>query len=250
MAESLRDFRYNLAESLRDFRYHREPIMTQLTDKDSQKSLVRKLRKAERHLIGCDARLAAWIAECGRCELEVVWERSLYEALVRAIAHQQLHGRAAASILGRLVDAYARSDRPFPTPRQLARAAPDKLRSFGFSSAKVTAIQGIAAATGRGEVPTRELAAELSDQELIERLLPLRGVGRWTVEMLLIFTLGRLDVMPVDDFGIRSGLQHLAGLAEHPRKSDFSKLTDHWAPYRSVAAWYLWRLADSRKAAG
>ena len=222
--------------------------MIQFSQVDSQKSFVRKLRRAERHSIGCDARLAAWIAECGRCELEIAWERSLYEALVRAIAHQQLHGRAAACILGRLVEAYSRGDRPFPTPRQLARAEPDKLRSFGFSSAKVIAIQGIAAAAGRGEVPTREQAAELSDRELIEHLLPLRGVGRWTVEMLLIFTLGRLDVMPVDDFGIRSGLQHLVDLAEPPQKGDFSKLTDHWAPYRSVAAWYLWRLADSRKA--
>jgi DNA-3-methyladenine glycosylase II len=212
-----------------------------------QKSFVRQLRKAERHLSSCDARLAVWIAECGRCELEIAWERSLYEALVRAIAHQQLHGRAAASILGRMLDAYARRDRPFPTPRQLARAEPEKLRSFGFSSAKVIAIQGIAAAAVRGEVPTREQAEELSDQELIEHLLPLRGVGRWTIEMLLIFTLARLDVMPVDDFGIRSGLQHLVGLDSPPRKRDFSELTDHWAPYRSVAAWYLWRLADARK---
>ncbi|MCA9157697.1 MAG: DNA-3-methyladenine glycosylase 2 family protein [Planctomycetales bacterium] len=224
--------------------------MTQPNGIDSQKSFARKLRKAERHLIGCDARLTAWITKSGRCELEVAWDRSLYEALVRAIAHQQLHGRAAASILGRLVDAYSQRDRPFPTPRQLARAEPDKLRSFGFSSAKVIAIQGIAAAAERGEVPTRVQAAELSDEELIEHLLPLRGVGRWTVEMLLIFTLGRLDVMPTDDFGIRSGLQHLAGLTDSPRKGDFSKLTDHWAPYRSVAAWYLWRLADSRKAGG
>lgn len=224
--------------------------MIQFNSIDSQKSFVRKLRKAERHLIGCDVRLAAWMAESGRCELEVAWDRSLYEALVRAIAHQQLHGKAAASILGRLVAAYSRSDRPFPTARQLARAEPDKLRSFGFSSAKVIAIQGIAAAAGRGEVPTREQAAGLSDDELIEHLLPLRGVGRWTVEMLLIFTLGRLDVMPVDDFGIRSGLQQLTGLSEPLRKGDVSKLTDHWAPYRSVAAWYLWRLADSRKAGG
>ena len=92
-----------------------------------------------------------------------------------------------------------------------------------------------------------EQAEELSDQELSEHLLPLRGVGRWTIEMLLIFTLARLDVMPVDDFGIRSGLQHLVGLDSPPRKRDFSELTDHWAPYRSVAAWYLWRLADARK---
>ena len=213
-----------------------------------QKSFARQLRKAERHLIASDSRLAGWMAECGRCELEVVWDRSLYEALVRAIAHQQLHGRAAASILGRLIEAYGQRGNPFPTPRQLARAEPERLRSFGFSAAKVVAIQGIAAASVRGDIPTREQAAELTDAELIAHLLPLRGVGRWTIEMLLIFTLGRLDVMPVDDFGIRSGLQHLTGLEASPRKADFAELTDHWGPFRSVAAWYLWRLADSRKA--
>ncbi len=222
--------------------------MSRPTGKDPQKSLSRKLRKAERHLIDCDPHMAVWIAESGRCELEVAWDRSLYEALVRAVAHQQLHGKAAASILGRLVDAYSRPDRSFPTARQLARAEPDKLRGIGFSLAKVNAIRGIASAAVRGEVPTREQAAGLSDQELIDLLIPLRGVGRWTVEMLLIFTLGRLDVMPVDDFGIRSGLRHLAGLSAPPRKGDFAELTDHWAPYRSVAAWYLWRLADRRKA--
>lgn len=214
-----------------------------------QKSFVRRLRKAERQLIVSDSRLAGWMAECGRCELEVAWERSLYEALVRAIAHQQLHGRAAACITGRLVEAYSQRGNPFPTPRQLARAEPDRLRGFGFSAAKVVAIQGIAAASLSGAIPTRQQAVEMSDAEIIAHLLPLRGVGRWTIEMLLIFTLGRLDVMPVDDFGIRSGLQHLAGLEESPRKVDFPGLTDQWAPYRSVAAWYLWRLADSRKAA-
>src|SRR5690606_13978706 len=104
--------------------------------------------------------------------------------------HQQLHGRAAACILGRLIEAYSRRGNPFPTPRQLARAEPERLRSFGFSAAKVVAIQGIAAATERGDIPTRQQALELSDAELIAHLLPLRGVGRWTIEMLLIFTLG------------------------------------------------------------
>ncbi len=212
-----------------------------------QQSFSRKLRKAERHLVASDPCLAAWIDKCGRCQLEVVWERSLYEALVRAIAHQQLHGRAAACILGRLTDAYSRGGRLFPTPRQLSRAEPQRLRSFGFSAAKVLAIQGIAAAAERGDIPTRQQAAGMSDDDLIAHLLPLRGVGRWTIEMLLIFTLGRLDVMPVDDFGIRSGLQHLLGLEASPGKRDFAELTGHWAPYRSVAAWYLWRLADSRK---
>ncbi len=212
-----------------------------------QVALSRQLRHAEKHLKIADPRLAKWIVECGRCQLTVAWDRSLYEALVRAIAHQQLHGRAAESILQRLVVAFAKSGHEFPTPRQLSRARPERIKSCGFSTAKVLAIQGIAAAAARGELPNRAEAFALSDAELVERLLPLRGVGKWTVEMLLIFTLGRLDVMPVDDFGIRSGLQHLFDLTAHPKKSEFAGLTDHWAPYRTVGAWYLWRLADARK---
>lgn len=216
--------------------------------RSEQAALSRKLRQAEKHLTQADPRLAKWIVECGRCQLTVAWDRSLYEALVRAIAHQQLHGRAAESILQRLVVAFGKSEHEFPTPRQVSRAKPDRLRSCGFSTAKVVAIQGIAGAAARGELPDRAEACALSDDELMERLLPLRGVGKWTVEMLLIFTLGRLDVMPVDDFGIRSGLQHLFDLSSHPKTSEFAGLTDHWAPYRTVGAWYLWRLADANKA--
>jgi DNA-3-methyladenine glycosylase II len=223
------------------------PSKAEKTTGSAQTAWRRKLRKAERHLVSNCERLSLWIDECGKCQLDVAWDRSIYEALVRSIAYQQLHGRAAASILGRLIEAYAKNG--FPTPRQLAQAKAERLRSFGFSAAKVTAIQGIAAAAMRGEVPEREQAAALSDQELMECLLPLRGVGRWTVEMLLIFTLGRLDVMPVDDFGVKSGLQHLYQLPALPKKREFEELTSHWGPYRSVAAWYLWRLADAKKAA-
>ncbi len=223
------------------------PVANSDEIKRQQAALQRRLRKSERCLIACDQRLAAWIAQIGKCELQVAWERSLYEALVRAIAHQQLHARAATSILGRLTAAYARTGNDFPTPKQLAQAKIGRLRSFGFSAAKVTALHGIARAALSGEIPSREEAGNLSDDELVERLVPLRGVGRWTVEMLLIFTLGRLDVMPTDDFGVRSGLQHLCGLQAHPKKADVALLTNHWAPHRSVAAWYLWRLADARK---
>lgn len=217
-----------------------------LQSKREQAALQRRLRKAERHLAAVDERLAAWMTEVGKCRLQVDWERDLFEALVRAVAHQQLHGRAAECILGRLTKAYARTGSRFPTPQQLKRAKVARLRSYGFSQAKVAAIQGIAAAALDGQIPSRDVAAGFSDSQLIERLLPLRGVGRWTVEMLLIFTLGRLDVMPVDDFGVRSGLQHLCGLDAHPKKRDFDALTTHWSPYRSVGAWYLWRLADAR----
>ncbi len=210
-----------------------------------ERAFKRKLRTGVKHLCERSSELSVWIVESGRCELQVQWDRDLYEALVRAIAHQQLHGRAAECILGRLCDGFRCEG--FPTPQQLKRASTEKLRAMGFSSAKTLAIQGIAAAAASGQIPSRAEAAKLTDDELVERLLPLRGVGRWTVEMLLIFTLGRLDVMPVDDFGVKSGLRQLFALAETPGKTKFAELTDVWRPYRSIGAWYLWRKADASK---
>jgi DNA-3-methyladenine glycosylase II len=176
------------------------------------------------------------------------WERSPYESLVRAVAYQQLHARAAQAILGRLIDRFAPSD--FPAPQQLATAKVDELRAMGFSASKVSTIQGIAAAALTGDVPPRDDAERLTDAELIARLTQLRGIGRWTVEMLLIFTLGRLDVMPVDDFGVKAGLQAVYKLDSFPGKDDFLRLTARWQPYRSIGAWYLWRVADSLKKTG
>jgi DNA-3-methyladenine glycosylase II len=210
-----------------------------------EQAFVRKVRTGVRHLRKYSPQLDSWIAQSGPCTLKVEWQREMFEALVRAIAHQQLHGRAAETILGRLCAGFRGSD--FPTAKQLQRAPFEKLRGMGFSSAKALAIQQIAAATVAGEVPDRATAVTLTDDELVERLLPLRGVGRWTVEMLLIFTLGRLDVMPVDDFGVKSGLQQLFALEQMPKKAVFVELTDAWKPYRSLGAWYLWRKADAGK---
>lgn len=205
----------------------------------------RKVRAGVKHLRKHSPELDVWIGQSGPCSLEIQWDRELFEALVRAIAHQQLHGRAAETILSRLVAGFRCED--FPSAQQLKRASHEKLRGMGFSSAKALAIQGIAAAAVAGEIPGRNEAATLTDEEVVERLLPLRGVGRWTVEMLLIFTLGRLDVMPVDDYGVKSGLQQMFGLEAMPKKDAFAELTNHWKPYRSLGAWYLWRKADAGK---
>jgi DNA-3-methyladenine glycosylase II len=202
-------------------------------------------RRAEKHLSEIDRRMARIIAAQGKCALVPYWERSPYESLVRAVAYQQLHGRAAAAILGRLVDKFA--PHAFPSPEDLVSADSQELRSLGFSLAKVSTIQGIARGTLDGVVPGRDEAAALSDEELIERLTQLRGIGRWTVEMLLIFTLGRLDVMPVDDYGVKAGLQALYKLKAFPKRHDFARLTEKWQPYRSIGAWYLWRVADGLK---
>jgi DNA-3-methyladenine glycosylase II len=173
-----------------------------------------------------------------------VEKRSPYEALVRAIAHQQLHGRAAETILGRFI---AQFPAPFPQPADVLNAREQVLRTCGFSGSKVAAIQDICAKTLDGVVPTRRVAMRLSDDALIERLTQIRGVGRWTVEMLLMFTLGRPDILPVDDFGVREGYRLLHGLDEQPKPRALAAIGEAWAPFRTTAAWYLWRAADEGK---
>ena len=210
-----------------------------------QKSFEKKLRKAEKHLSSASPKLGSWISEVGRCDLKPVWDREPFESLVRAVAHQQLHGKAAESILGRMISRFP--NQAFPTPLQLSRMRVTSFRNCGFSMAKTEAIRGIAKGACEEVVPSREIANSMTDEALVETLTELRGIGKWSVEMLLIFTMGRLDVMPVDDFGIRAGLTHLVGLTETPKKAAFAIWTDSWQPYRSVGAWYLWRLADARK---
>ncbi|NMJ41985.1 DNA-3-methyladenine glycosylase 2 family protein [Roseomonas sp. JC162] len=171
--------------------------------------------------------------------------RQPYEALVRAIAHQQVHGRAAEAILGRFLDCCACEG--FPSPETVLALTPEAMRACGLSANKVLAIRDIAEKAAAGTVPTRAVARRLTDDELIERLVPLRGVGRWTVEMLLIFTLGRPDVLPVDDFGVREGYRVAAGLAEQPKPRALAGIGEAWSPYRTTASWYLWRAADLAK---
>ena len=166
-----------------------------------------------------------------------------YEALVRAIAHQQVHGRAAEAILGRFLACEA----PVFGPEAVLAQTPEAMRGCGFSANKVLAIRDIAEKAASGVVPTRTAARRLTDDALIERLVPLRGVGRWTVEMLLIFTLGRADILPVDDFGVREGYRVATGLDEQPKPRAFAAIGEAWAPYRTTAAWYFWRAADLHK---
>jgi DNA-3-methyladenine glycosylase II len=191
-----------------------------------------------------DPVLKAVIRKVGPCTLEIA-AREPYEALVRAIAHQQVHGRAAEAILGRFIALYPGQD--FPPPAQVLLTPVEAMRGCGLSGNKVAAIRDIAEKAVGGLVPTSEVAARLSDEALIERLVAIRGVGRWTVEMLLIFTLGRPDVLPVDDFGVREGWRVSAGLETQPKPKDLAVIGEAWAPWRSVAAWYLWRAADAAK---
>jgi DNA-3-methyladenine glycosylase II len=196
---------------------------------------------AMRHL-SADPAWANLIRRVGKPRIDVARGQSPYEALMRAIAHQQLHGRAARAITARFVALYPDTD--FPLPAQVLATEEAALRGCGFSAAKVAALRDISARALDRTVPTRAAAARLSNDELIARLTGIRGVGRWTVEMLLIFTLGRPDVLPVDDFGVREGYRLLHRLDQQPRPRALAALGEAWAPHRSCAAWYLWRAAE------
>jgi DNA-3-methyladenine glycosylase II len=202
--------------------------------------------EAVRHLRR-DRKLAALIGRVGPPRLGIQRGRSPYEALMRAIAHQQLHGRAAQAILARFEALYPANG--FPPPDLVLASSEIELRACGLSGAKIAAMRAICAAALDGTVPTRRGSAKLSDEELIERLSSIRGVGRWTVEMLLIFTLGRPDVLPVDDFGVRDGYRLLHGLEVQPKPKALAEIGQAWAPFRSTAAWYLWRASDEAKRA-
>lgn len=195
--------------------------------------------EAAQHLAALDPDWSRHIAAIGPCLHQATPGREPYEALVRAIAYQQLHARAAEAILGRFLALFPADD--FPQPEQLLAVSPETLRACGFSASKLVTVQGIAQATLEGLVPTREQALTMADEALIERLVALRGVGRWTVEMLLIYSLGRSDILPVDDFGVREGYRRLKGLETAPTPAQMRSLGGAWRPFRTVAAWYLWR---------
>jgi DNA-3-methyladenine glycosylase II len=201
------------------------------------------MRAATAHLRRVDPAFAALIDQVGRCTLRPDRTQQPYEALVRAVAHQQLNGQAARRILERFLALYP--GETFPSPAMLLASSDEALRKVGFSAAKVAAIRAIAAHTASGLVPDRRTAARLDDETLIARLTAIRGVGRWTVEMLLIFVLGRPDVLPVDDFGVREGYRRLYRLPEQPRPRELAAIGEAWAPFRSAAAWYLWRAVET-----
>jgi DNA-3-methyladenine glycosylase II len=203
-----------------------------------------RVSEALLHLSATSPAMRELISAVGPCELSPAWQRSPFESLVRAVAHQQLQGKAAQAILGRFLALFAPS--AFPMPADILAVDEEVLRAVGFSRSKILAIRDIAAKAAEGIVPTREEAEALSDDDLISRLVALRGVGQWTVEMLLIFSLGRLDVFPLDDFGARKGLMIAFGLEAMPSKREMLALTACWRPYRSIGTWYLWRLVANQ----
>lgn len=202
-------------------------------------------RKAAEFLSAFDGDWARHIQSVGPCRHAAKPAREPYEALIRAIAYQQLHARAGDAILARMLALFA--DTSFPTAEQLLGTDIDTLRGCGFSATKIATIRGIAQATLSGVIPARVVALTMTDNALIERLISLRGVGRWTVEMLLIYTLERSDVLPADDFGIREAYRRLKNLEKSPTSKRLTEIGQAWSPYRTVAAWYLWRMPRSNK---
>ncbi len=191
------------------------------------------------HLTKADKVLARLIRKVGPCGLKARKRCSPFQALVQSVAHQQLNGTAANTILGRVMALYPR--RKFPTPDDVLATPDEKLRGAGLSRAKVASIKDIAAKTVEGVVPPARTIAKMPDAEILERLTTIRGVGPWTVEMLLIFKLGRLDVLPATDFGVRKGFALIFMRDELPKPAELLEYGERWRPYRSIASWYLWR---------
>jgi DNA-3-methyladenine glycosylase II len=205
--------------------------------------------EAVAHLRARDAKLAALIDRVGPFTMQLDQSASPFESLLESILYQQLHGKAAATIHAR-VRAFFGGD---PTPQQLIATPDEPLRAAGVSGNKIKAFKDLAARTIDGTVPSHAAINKMSDADIVERLTEVRGIGPWTVEMLLIFRMGRPDVLPVTDYGVRKGYaltfqrvpkSRPIDAADLPAPDVVFKRGQRWAPFRSVASWYLWRACD------
>jgi len=198
--------------------------------------------EAHRHLAGTDPRFAELIARSRRYEIKILPAINPFDALAESIAYQQLSGKAAATIWKRVRALFPRRKHLDP---KLVLATPDeKFRAAGLSRSKIAALKDLAAKTIDGTVPSSRALARMTDEEIIARLASVRGIGRWTAEMLLLFDLGRLDVWPVADYGVRKGFAKTFGRRKLPTPKQLTKFGEKWRPYRSIAAWYFWRALD------
>lgn len=204
----------------------------------------KEFKKAQRQFAKISAAHATLVKK-HKLDFSPKMQRSPYESLVRSIAFQQLHGKAAQTILKRFTDLYA--PKKFPDHDDVLKTSDEKMRACGFSASKVKSIKDIALKSKEGIVPTSRAIKKMENEEIIERLVQIYGVGRWTVEMLLIFQLGRLNVWPVDDFGVRKGYQVWKKKKEMPTAKELKLQEKIFAPYPTLGALYMWRLADTAK---
>ena len=200
-------------------------------------------RAAITHITKDDPRLAALIEKSLEFKLNIDEQQSPYESLLRAIAYQSIAGKAAAVIFGRIKA--LGSNARCPTPEELLRIPDQNLRQAGLSAAKIAAVRDLAQKTIDGIVPTLEDAQKMSDTELVERLISVRGIGAWTVEMFLIFRLGRPDVLPIHDYGVQKGFALTYRKRRIPKPKELAKFGERWRPYRTVASWYMWRAVEA-----
>ncbi len=199
-------------------------------------------REAIAHITKDDPHLAALIDKSIEFKLNIDEEQTPYESLLRAITYQSIAGKAAAVIFGR-IKALGTNGR-CPTPEELLRVRPQKLRKAGLSAAKIAAARDLAQKTIDGTVPTMEDAQKMSDRELVDRLISVRGIGAWTVEMFLIFRLGRPDVLPIHDYAVQKGFALTYRKRRIPKPKELAKFGERWRPWRTVASWYMWRAVD------
>src|SRR6266404_3791369 len=197
---------------------------------------------AHRHLANTHPRMAALIARSLPYNVKPALSIRPFDALAESIAYQQLSGKAAATIFGRVRALYPR--RKYLDPKNILATQDEAFRRAGLSRNKIAALKDLAAKTIDGTVPSSRAIIRMSDEEIIARLITVRGIGRWTVEMLLLFDLGRPDVWPVDDYGVRKGFAKTFGRRKLPTPKELMKFGEKWRPYRSVAAWYFWRALD------
>jgi len=191
------------------------------------------------HLAERDEQLKALISETAAFELDIAGAQTPYDALLESICHQSISGKAAATIFGR-VKALGKNGRA-PTPEEMLRLRKPALRKAGLSGAKILAMKDLARKTIEGVVPSLGQAQQMSDEELIERLVSVRGIGAWSVEMFLIFRLGRPDVLPIHDLGVKKGWSVAYGKKHMPRPAELLAFGERWRPYRTIASWYMWR---------
>jgi methylated-DNA-[protein]-cysteine S-methyltransferase len=197
------------------------------------------------HLHASDPALANVIDLIGPCGMQIKGTQSLFIALAEAIVYQQLTAKAAATIFARVRGLFPHAHNA-PTPQQLLRASEARLRSAGLSGAKAAALRDLARKACDGQIPELKDLQAMDDAQIVEKLTQVKGIGRWTVEMLLMFRLGRPDILPLDDYGIQKGIAVIDRKRKLPSKPEMEKRGRRWAPYRSVACWYLWRAADMK----
>jgi len=197
------------------------------------------LATAVAHLSNSDPCIARLVQEVVPFDPGIDHTQSPYEALLEAIAYQSISGKAAETIFAR-IKALSTSGKT-PTPQEILKLTKRQLRKAGLSGAKILAMKDLAQKTIEGIVPTHDEALKLSDEELVERLISVRGIGAWTVEMFLIFRLGRPDVLPIHDLGVQKGWSVAYGKKHMPRPKELLAFGERWRPYRTVASWYLWR---------